>query len=63
MCFYYLSKTDSDPVIQLYIPEHLRKEIIEQYYDSNGHMGIDKIYDAIKQNTTGKICTKTYINM
>ena len=22
---YYLSKADSDPVIQLYIPEHLRK--------------------------------------
>ena len=26
---YYLSKTDSDPVIWLYIPEHLRKEVIE----------------------------------
>ena len=41
-------KAESDPVIQLNIPEHLRQEIIEQYYDNNGHMGIDKTHDAIK---------------
>ena len=46
--FYYLSKTDSDPVIWLYIPEHLWKEVIEQYYDNNGHMGINKTQDTIK---------------
>ena len=39
---YYLSKPNSDPVIQHYIPKHLRKEVIEQYLDNNGHMGIDK---------------------
>ena len=31
-----------------YIPEHLRKEVIEKYHDNNGHMGIDKTHDAIK---------------
>ena len=44
---YYLLKAGSDPVIQLYIPEHLRKEVIEQYQDNNGNMGIDKTHNAI----------------
>ena len=37
---YYLSKADSDPVIQFSITDHLRKEVIEQCHDINGHMGI-----------------------
>ena len=45
---YYLSKCDSDPVIGLYIPSHLKKLVIEQYHDQNGHMGIEKTYNAIK---------------
>ena len=36
---YYFSKADSDPVFQLYIHEHLKKEVIEQYHDNNGHNG------------------------
>ena len=36
---YYLSKADSDPVIWLYIPQHLQKEVIEHYHDNNGHVG------------------------
>ena len=39
---------DSDPVIWLYISEHLQKEVIEQYHDNNGHMRIDKTHDTIK---------------
>ena len=30
---YYLSKTYSDPVIGSYIPEHLRKEVIEHCHE------------------------------
>ena len=45
---YYLSKADSGPVIWLHFPEHLKKEIVEQYHDNNGHMGIDKTHGAIK---------------
>ena len=45
---HYLSKADSDIAIQLYIPQHLRNEVIEQYHDNNGHMEIDKAHDAIK---------------
>ena len=29
---YYLSKSDSDPVIRLYIPSHLKKLVMEQYH-------------------------------
>ena len=36
-------------IIQLYIPEHLRKELIEQYADYNGHLGIDGTHDATKR--------------
>ena len=60
---YYLSKADSDTVICFYIPHQLRKEVTEQYLDTNGHMEIEKTNDTIKQNTTGQTCTKIYINM
>ena len=44
----YLSKSDSDPIFRLYIPSHLKKLVIEQYHDKNGHMGIEKTYNSIK---------------
>ena len=45
---YYLSKSDSDPIIRLYIPSHLKQLVIEQYHDKNGHISIEKMYDSIK---------------
>ena len=30
---YYLSRSDSDPIIMLYIPSHLKQLVIEQYHD------------------------------
>ena len=33
----------------LYVPEHLRERVVKQYHDDNGHMGIDKTFDAIHQ--------------
>ena len=44
----YLLKEDTDPVIRLYIPEHIRNALIIQFHENNGHTGIDKTYDAIK---------------
>ena len=29
---YYLSESDSDPIIRLYIPNHLKQLVIEQYH-------------------------------
>ena len=57
---YYLPKAESDGVIQLYIPAYLRKEAIEQYYDNNGHMGIEKTDDAIKAKFYWPNMYKTY---
>ena len=46
---YYISNnTMEDPVLRLYIPVHLRDAVLIQYHDKNGHMGVDKTYDAIK---------------
>ncbi|MCG7879465.1 MAG: DDE-type integrase/transposase/recombinase, partial [Candidatus Thiodiazotropha endolucinida] len=45
---YYISDVDSDPVLRLYIPVHLQPAVIQQYHDSNGHMGADKTFDAIR---------------
>ena len=30
---YYISNADSDPVLRLYIPEHLRDSVVKQYHD------------------------------
>ena len=45
---YYLSKSDSDPIIRLYIPSHLKQLVTEQYHDKNGHMDFEKTYDSIR---------------
>ena len=45
---YHLSKSDSDPIIRLYITSHLKQLVIEQYHDKNGHMGTEKTYDSIE---------------
>ena len=44
---YYISKTDTDPILRLYIPEHLKEDIMIEYHSSLGHLGIDKTHDAI----------------
>lgn len=44
---YFISKTDSEPVLRLYVPLQLREEVVKQYHDVD-HLGVDKTYDAIK---------------
>ena len=46
---YYLSDPDGTPVLRLIVLEQLRMQVIGQYRDDNGHLGIDKIYDAIRR--------------
>ena len=46
---YYISNADYDPVLRLYIPEHLRDSVVKQYHDRNGQIGSDKTYDTMKQ--------------
>ncbi|CAC5408706.1 unnamed protein product [Mytilus coruscus] len=45
----YISNVDNDPIIRLYIPSHIKQAVVEQYHDKNGHMGIDKTFDSIRQ--------------
>lgn len=46
---YYLTNADNDPILRLYVPFHYRSGVIKQYHDDNGHLGIDKTFDAIRQ--------------
>ena len=45
---HYISNPDVDPVVRLYVPDQLRSRVVTQYHDDNGHMGIDKTFDAIR---------------
>ena len=40
---YYLSNPDDDPTMRLYVPNHLRQDVLIQYHDEMGHFGIDKL--------------------
>ena len=44
-------------------PRVLRKEVIEQYHENDGHMGIDKPIMQSKQNTTGEMYKNIYQNV
>ena len=46
---YYISNTDDDPCLRLYVPKHLKSLIVKQYHDMNGHMGVQKTFDSIRR--------------
>ena len=46
---YYISNTEDDPWLRVFVPCHLKQLVIQQYHDSNGHMGVHKTFDSIKQ--------------
>ena len=46
---YYLMDPDGDTVLRLYVPKHLRALVVKQYHDDNGHMGVQKTFDCIRQ--------------
>ena len=45
---YYISNVDEEPVFRLYVPQHLRRHVVKQYHDKNGHMGVNKTFLSIK---------------
>ena len=45
---YYISNGDETPVLRLVVPIQLRPLVIKQYHDENGHMGVIKTYDTIR---------------
>ena len=46
---YYLTDPDGDTVLRLYVHKHLRALVVKQYHDDNGHMGVQKTFDCIRQ--------------
>ena len=40
---------DGDTVLRMYVPKHPRTLVIKQYHDDNGHMGVQKTFDSIRQ--------------
>ena len=57
---YYLSHPDEEPNLKLYVPNKLREEVLMQYHDQNGHMGIDKTYRSIRENTIGQVFSRRW---
>lgn len=47
--FYYLTDPENDPVLRLYVPKHLKAQVIKQYHDNNGHMGVQKTFKSVRQ--------------
>ena len=46
---YYISDTEDNPCLRLFIPEKFRGVVVKEYHDLNGHMGVHKTFDAIRQ--------------
>ena len=46
---YYLSNANDDPCMRLFILKHHRVYVVKQYHDQNGHMGVQKTFDSIRQ--------------
>ena len=62
---YYLSKVNDDPCLRLFIPKLLRVFVVKQYHDQNGHMGVQKTFDSIRQKYYWPILFKeinTYVS-
>ena len=35
--------------MRLFVPRHLKTYVVKQYHDQNGHMGVQKTFDSIRQ--------------
>ena len=46
---YYISNVNDDPCLRLIIPNHMKKIVLTQFHDENGHMGVQKTFDLIRQ--------------
>ena len=44
---YYISNVNDNPTCRTYIPYHIKMAVIKQYHNDNGHMGINRTFDAL----------------
>ena len=45
---YYISSPDDQPTLRLFVPQNIRDEVLLQFHDCNGHMGMDKTFDTMR---------------
>ena len=45
---YYISNVNDNPTLRTYIPYHIKRALIKQFHDDNGHLGIDKVFDSLR---------------
>ena len=46
---YYISQIEEDPELRLFVPKRLRKDVLKQYHELNGHMSLGNTFNTIKQ--------------
>ena len=44
---YFVSNPNDEPLLRLYVPSHLTTNVLKQFHDDNGHMGVEKTYSTI----------------
>ena len=45
---YYLSNSDAEPILRLYVPDSIKSVVLKQFHDHLGHMTLDKTYDLMR---------------
>ena len=55
---YYITYTDDDSCLRLYVPKHLKRLVIRQY-DRDSHFGVQKSFNSMKRKSFGQTCSKT----
>lgn len=45
---YYISDPDCNPILRLFIPANLRKQVKQEFHEAMGHAGIDRAYATAK---------------
>ena len=60
---YYITNPEDEPITRLYVPAHIKEQVIKQYHDDNGHMGIHKVFESLKLKYYWPTIFKSYINI
>ena len=45
---YFISEKNEDVRLRLYVPVQLQEQVLKQFHDDLGHMGIDKVYANLR---------------
>ena len=45
---YFISNADTNPKLRLYVPNHIRQAVLQQFHDLYRHYGLDRTYETMK---------------